>query len=142
MVPSAAFAGLVAPITSRSLAILALERHHDNRAFDHELHQAGEERPLAMHRVETFGLQLTEARHAQRQYPEPFHLQRRKDFAGVSGGDGIRLDNRKRPLDAHKRLFTFSPISAGDEHTVMPASCMARILSTAAPDPPEMIAPA
>ena len=36
----------------------------------------------------------------------------------------------------------FSPIWAGDEHTVMPAASMARILSGAAPEPPEMIAPA
>jgi hypothetical protein len=36
----------------------------------------------------------------------------------------------------------FSPISAGEEQTVMPASSMALILSDALPEPPEMIAPA
>ena len=60
MVPSAALAGLVAPITSRRLldGVLALERHHDDRAFGHELDQAAEERPLLVHGVEALGLLL------------------------------------------------------------------------------------
>ena len=40
------------------------------------------------------------------------------------------------------RACIFSPISAGESQTVMPAAFIAAILSDALPDPPEMIAPA
>lgn len=40
------------------------------------------------------------------------------------------------------RRAMFSPIWAGEAHTVMPAASMALILSEAAPEPPEMMAPA
>jgi hypothetical protein len=42
----------------------------------------------------------------------------------------------------YNRLFTFSPISAGLAQTVIPACAIAFILSSALPEPPEMIAPA
>jgi hypothetical protein len=82
------------------------------------------------------------AGHAQCHDPEAFQFEAGEDLAGVPRRHGVRLDDRKRTLQTHMRPFIFSPISAGEEQTVMPASSIARILSTAAPDPPEMIAPA
>jgi hypothetical protein len=121
--------------------VFSLERHHDDGSFGHEFYEAGKEWPLAMHSVETFGLPLIHARHAQRQNFEACLFDDRKDAARMTLGHGVRFDNRKRSLD-HKRLLTFSPISAGDEQTVIPARCSALIFSDAVPEPPEMIAPA
>src|ERR1700722_10726965 len=95
-----------------------------------------------MHGVEGLRLQPAQAGHPQRHYFETFHLHRGEDLASMSRRHRVGFDYRKCALNAHKRLFTFSPISAGDEQTVMPASSMASILSAAAPDPPETIAPA
>src|ERR1700719_638164 len=120
----------------------AFQRHHDNRTFRHELHQPRVKRALFMHRVKSSRLCFGQPRHAQRQNLEPGMLDHSQNLAGLPRCHGIRLDGRKRSLHAHKRLCTFSPNSAGEAHTVMPASCMALILSEAFPDPPEMMAPA
>ncbi|MCU1276138.1 MAG: hypothetical protein JWO48_3569, partial [Bryobacterales bacterium] len=121
--------------------VFALECHHDNGTFRHKLYKAGKERSFAVYRVETFGLRLIQARHPQRENLEAFFFDDRKDVAGMALGHGVRFDNGKRSLD-HKRLLTFSPISAGDEQTVIPARSSALIFSDAVPEPPEMIAPA
>ena len=66
-VPSAAFAGLVAPITSRN-PLTASSRSSAITMigpFGHELHQAAEKRPLLVNGVKTLRLRLGEARHAQ-----------------------------------------------------------------------------
>ena len=56
--PSAAFAGLVAPMTSRycSDGVLALEHLHDDRGGDHEVDELAEERTLLVDGVEGLGL--------------------------------------------------------------------------------------
>ena len=58
MVPLAAFFGSVAPISSRFFAIaFSPSQHlHQHRAGNHEIDQVLEERALAVHRVEAFGL--------------------------------------------------------------------------------------
>src|ERR1035437_9791085 len=122
--------------------VLALQRHHDEGPFGHELHQPGEEWFLAMHRVESLGLRFAEARHAQRENPETGLLDGGENLARVPRGHRVRFDDGERSFQTHKRLCTFSPISAGVEHTVIPASSMASILSDALPEPPAMIAPA
>src|ERR1035437_3633029 len=122
--------------------VLALQGQHDDRSLGHKLYQARIERPLAVYRVKPLRLGFREPRHAQGQDLETGLLDRGEDLASLARGDGVRLDNRKRAFYAHKRLWTFSPISAGEEQTVMPASSMALILSVAFPEPPAMIAPA
>src|SRR5579863_5568223 len=94
-----------------------------------------------MHVVKSLGLLLIEPRHAQGQNPETRFFQHGQNLPSVALRHGIGLDDGKCALH-HRRLLIFSPISAGDEQTVIPASCIALILSFAAPDPPEIIAPA
>src|ERR1043166_1309464 len=124
--------------------VLAFQRHHDDRTFGHELHQAAEERAVLVHRVKALRLLFGEARHAQRQDLEAGLLNHGENLAGLPGGYGIGLDDGKCAFDRHsyRQLFTFSPISAGVEQTTIPASCMALILSPALPLPPAMMAPA
>src|ERR1051326_4393205 len=95
-----------------------------------------------MHRVKPLCLGFREPGHAQSQYFEAGPLDHGQNLAGLARGHGIRLNHRKGSFHAHKRLFTFSPRSAGVGQTVMPASCMALILSSALPEPPAMMAPA
>jgi len=75
------------------LGVLALERHRQAGAARHELDEAAEERPLAMDRVETLRLFARKAHEAQRPEAEPLLLEVGEDLSGVSGGDGVRLDD-------------------------------------------------
>src|SRR5262249_44059136 len=67
----------------------------------------------------------------------------RENRTRVPGRHRVRLDNGKRSFCHFPNFcFTFSPISAGDSQTAIPASSIAFILSDALPQLPEMIAPA
>lgn len=105
--------------------VLALERHDDDRAFCHEFDQAFKEGARFVDGVKTPSLGIGEPHHAQPQDLESGFLNHRENFPSLAGGDSVWFDGRKGAFHTHKRLFTFSPNSAGDAQTVMPASFMA-----------------
>ena len=103
IVPLAAFFGSVAPISSRLLGdgVLALEHLHHHRPGDHEIDKVLEERALAVHRVEAFGLLARQMRHARRDDAQARRLEAREDLADDILLDRVGLDDREGPLYRH-----------------------------------------
>src|SRR5579871_2168835 len=131
----------IAPVLD---GIFALEHHNNHGPLRHERDQPAKERLLFMDFVEAFRLLFRKSQHLHAAHTKSGFLDHSKDLARVSGRNCVRLDNCEGLLNRHhcKRFLTVSPISAGEAHTLMPASCMALILSSALPEPPEIIAPA
>ena len=75
--------------------IRRLEREHDHRAGRHELRQAGEKRPFAMHRVEAFGVLFRQMQHPHGTDLESCLFNAPDDVARVARGHSVRLDNRE-----------------------------------------------
>jgi hypothetical protein len=98
MVPGAASLGLVAPITSRFLAIKHL--HHD-RAGDHEIHELAVERPLLVDRIKTLGLLARHANAPLRDDSQPRGLELVDDLAGEVPLGRVGLDDREGAFDCH-----------------------------------------
>jgi hypothetical protein len=84
--------------------ILAFEDLDHHRATGHEVDQVLEERPLAVHRVEAFGLGPRQPRHAGRHDAQAGFLETGVDLADDVLGDGIRLDDRKGAFQGHEGL--------------------------------------
>ena len=105
--------------------VFAFERQHDDRPFGHEFDQSFKEWPRFVDGVKAASLGIGEARHAEGQDLESGLLNHCENFARLAGGDSVWFDGRKGAFHTHKRLFTFSPNSAGEAQTVMPASFMA-----------------
>ena len=60
-----------------------------------------EKRALAVHRVEAFGFLLREVGQAQAADGEAGVLDAREDLAGVSGFDGVGLDDGEGSFNGH-----------------------------------------
>ena len=85
IVPGAASAGSVAPMTVRSVGdgVRPLQRHREAGAAGHEAHEIGEERALAVHRVEGAGLLRRQPHQAGGAQGEAGILQVRHDLSGL-----------------------------------------------------------
>src|SRR5262249_27835084 len=144
--------------------ILFFKSHHNYRAARHKLHEAFEERPLAMHGVESFGLALGQAKHLQCANLEAVVGDSLYDVAGMICRNSVRLDNAQCRFAHYDEIllcssavgnqqsasivyipnadFTVAPMSAGLLTTRIPHSVIVFIFSAAVPFPPAMMAPA
>ena len=84
--------------------VLAFQHLHHHRARGHELDQAAEKGPLAMHTVESLGLGGGQAHAAAGDHPQARILEFGDDLAGQVPARRVRLDDRKGALDGHEEL--------------------------------------
>src|SRR5688572_5533664 len=81
--------------------VVALEHLDHHRARDHEIDQVLEERALAVHRVEAFGLLARQMRHARRDDAQSRAFEAREDLADDVLLDRVGLDDREGLLHCH-----------------------------------------
>ena len=95
MVPSAALAGLVAPMRIAPFldGVGRFQNHDDHGAFGHELHQRAVEGPLAMDGVEALRFELAQAFHFHAGDAESGFLGDGDNVAGLVGGYGVGFDD-------------------------------------------------
>src|SRR5512147_2904190 len=102
-----------------------------------------------MHAVKVFRFDLAQPLLFHANHAKAGFLNEGQDRAGLSGGHGVWFDDCECAFHRFDYVrfdyvsidFTFAPISAGVGQTTMPASAIAAILSSARPEPPDMIAP-
>src|SRR5262245_57239191 len=70
-----------------------LEAHHDAGPGGHEIGQAAEERPRAVHVIEAFGVALRHVNHPERADAETRLFDAAQDLAGIPLLDRVRLDD-------------------------------------------------
>ena len=88
--------------------VFSFERQYDHGTATHELHQAGEERALAVHCVETFSFLLTQMDLAHAQHFEAFVDNPLEDDALFLEFDNVGFDDGKSALGGHGgRIYTY-----------------------------------
>ena len=105
MVPAAAFAGLVAPMISRFLAIAFSPSSTISTTGPEvmKLHQVLEEGPRLVDGVEALGLALRQVLQPDRDGLEALLLEAGDDLADDALLESVRLDDGERALDGHGR---------------------------------------
>jgi hypothetical protein len=82
--------------------VLAFEHLDQHRPGNHELDEILEERALAVHLVEAFGLLARQMHHARLDDAQSRLLETREDLADHIFLDCVRLDDREGPLHRHR----------------------------------------
>ena len=123
--PGAAFFGSVAPMISRFFAIapLALEHLHDHRTGGHVVHEVLEERTLAVHGIETFGLALRQMHHARGDDPEAGLFEAAEDLADQVTGNAVGLDDGQGALERHGFLGLRNGVNKAADSSLRGAHC-------------------